>query len=105
MKHLGCRYLGKEVELTEERERHIADRHPDLLPNVVTRIEETLADPDEVCKSRRFGSARLFFRRFTGSKGVIVVVVGQTEPTPRHWVITAYQARKPPAGDLEWKRS
>ena len=27
-----CPYLKGEVELTDERERHIAERHPELLP-------------------------------------------------------------------------
>ena len=27
-----CPYLGNEVQLTEEREKHIAEHHPDLLP-------------------------------------------------------------------------
>ncbi len=39
-----CPFLQGEVELTEERERHIAARHPDLLPEHRERIAETLAD-------------------------------------------------------------
>ena len=34
----------REVEFTEERERHIAERHPDPLPEHRSRIEKTLAD-------------------------------------------------------------
>ena len=34
----------REVEFTEEGERHIAERHPDLLPEHRSRIEKTLAD-------------------------------------------------------------
>ena len=32
MSRFPCPYLKGNVELTEERERHIAERHPDLLP-------------------------------------------------------------------------
>ena len=32
MASFPCPYLGGDVELTDERERHIAERHPDLLP-------------------------------------------------------------------------
>jgi hypothetical protein len=32
MAQLPCPFLSGEVELTGERERHIAERHPDLLP-------------------------------------------------------------------------
>ena len=34
-----------------------------------------------------------------------IVVVSETEPLGRHWVITAYQARKLSGGEVEWKRS
>jgi len=43
-----CPYLGADVELSEARERHIAERHPDLLPEHRDRIATTLADPDTV---------------------------------------------------------
>ena len=46
----SCPDLQGEVELTEERERHIAERHPDLLPEHRERIAETLADPDQIQK-------------------------------------------------------
>ena len=61
-----CPYLNTEVECTEERERHIARRHPDLLPQHRDRIAETLADPDLVRRSQRFGNARLFSRWHSG---------------------------------------
>ena len=41
-----CPYLRSEVELTREREKHIQERHPDLLPRYRDRIALTLADPD-----------------------------------------------------------
>jgi hypothetical protein len=56
------RYLGGEVQLSGEREVHIAERHPDLLPEHRERIGTTLADPDQVRRSRRFGAAKLFSR-------------------------------------------
>ncbi|HVA80412.1 MAG TPA: hypothetical protein VNF29_05765 [Candidatus Binataceae bacterium] len=54
-----CPYLKGEVEWTDERERHIAERHPDLLPEHRNRIARTLADPDEVRRSARFAAARM----------------------------------------------
>jgi hypothetical protein len=108
MSRFLCPYLRAEVELTDERERHIAERHPDLLPEHRDRVVETLADPDEVRRSVRFGSARLFSRWYTdlrGGKHVVVVVVSEAMPTERHWVITAYIARKLAEGGTEWTRS
>ena len=107
MSRFSCPYLKGEVELTEERERHIAERHPDLLPEHRERIAETLADPDQVRKSVRFGSAKLFSRWYTDlreGKNVVVVIVSEREPQERHWIITAYFARRLAQGDIEWER-
>ena len=104
----SCPYLSGEVELTDERERHIAENHPDLLPEHRDRIAETLADPDQVRFSARFQNARLFTRWFDivrGGKYIVVVVVCESGPAGRHWIITAYIARKLAGGESEWKRS
>lgn len=103
-----CPYLKGHVELTAEREGHIAERHPDLLPEHRDRIAQTLAEPDQVRRSTRFGSARLFARWYTDlrqGKHVVVVVVSELGPDERHWIITAYIARRLAEGDVEWKRS
>ncbi len=60
MARFTCPYLDGEVELTEERERHISKRHPELLPKFQERMAQTLANPDEVRRSARLGNARLF---------------------------------------------
>ncbi|HUP53078.1 MAG TPA: hypothetical protein VM198_11410 [Longimicrobiales bacterium] len=108
MKRYACPYLNSDVELSEERARHIAERHPDLLPAHAERIAQFLEEPDLVRRSGRLGSARLFSRFFPGGsseKHVVVVIVSEVEPSPRHWVITAYQARKLSGGEIEWERS
>ena len=108
MSRYPCPYLKGEVELTAERERHIADRHPDLLPEHRERVVETLSDPDQVRRSARFGNARLFSRWYTDvkrGKYVVVVVVSEPDSGSRHWIITAYLARKLVEGEPEWKRS
>lgn len=102
-----CPYLGREVELSRERERHIAERHPDLLPEHRDRIAITLATPDQVRRSRRFAAARLFSRWHSdlkGGKHVVVVVVGLSDHS-RYWIITAYIARTLVAGEVEWARN
>lgn len=90
-------------DLTEEREWHITERHPDLLRVHRDRIAETLADPDEVRRSARLANARLFVRQFDTIGGKNIVAV--STPTRRHWVVTAYLARKLEEGDVEWQRS
>ena len=108
MPRFPCPYLHGEVELTDEREQHIADSHPDLLPEHRDLLAQALSDPDNVRRSRRFGNARLFSRRFDtvhGGKHVVVVVVSDAGANGRHWLITAYIARKLAEGDVEWTRS
>jgi hypothetical protein len=108
MTHFPCPYLHAEVELTDEREQHIAESHPDLLPEHRDLLAQALSDPDHVRRSRRFGNARLFSRWFDtlhGGKHVVVVVVSDAAANGRHWLITAYIARKLAEGDVEWTRS
>lgn len=103
-----CPYLQREVELTDERERHIAEQHPDILPAHRDELVETLADPDQIRRSARFNNARLFTRWFDNvrdGKQVVVVVVTDAAPNERHWVVTAYIARKLAGGVIEWTRS
>jgi len=108
MARFPCPYVRAEVELTEERERHILERHPDFLLEHRSCIADTLADPDQVRRSMRLRSARLFTRWFDtvrGGKYVVVVVVTDVAASHRHWVVTAYMARKLTEGDIEWTKS
>ena len=69
---------------------------------------ETLAAPDQVRRSVRFGNAKLFSRWYTDvkrGKHVVVVVVGEPDATNRHWIITAYLTRRLIEGEVERKRS
>jgi hypothetical protein len=108
METFPCPYLAGQVELTDEREEHIADHHPDLLPKYRDKIAEVLADPDLIRRSTRAANARLFARWFDDvrqGKFVVVVVVTDSGPAVRHWVLTAYIARKLAGGLTEWTRS
>ncbi|MDY6939085.1 MAG: hypothetical protein SWY16_15630 [Cyanobacteriota bacterium] len=44
--YFSCPYLNSTVELTEEREQHITETHPGILPTYQNQIAMTLADPD-----------------------------------------------------------
>jgi hypothetical protein len=108
IRRFPCPYLNGEVELTEERERHITERHADLLPERRPRLAETLAVPDHIRTSARFGRARLFSRWSTDvrqGKSVVVVVVSECTPQERHWIITAHLARRLAQGGAEWQRA
>ena len=66
------------MELKAEREGHIRERHPDLLPDHLAKIGETLADPDVIRRSVRMTTARLFSKWYNDlrdGRRVVVVVV------------------------------
>ena len=107
MRVFPCPYLRGEVELTDEREAHIACTHPDLLPEYLTQVGQTLADPDQVRRSTRMSAARLFYRWFEDvrrGKYVVMVVVSEIAPAERHWIITAYITRRIARGEVEWHK-
>jgi len=107
MKKFYCPYLNDVIELTDERESHIVERHPDLLPKYENQMEETLRDPDEVRRSKRFSNAQMFCRWFESvkkGKYVVVVVISEGEIKHRHWIITSYISHKLMHGDIVWKK-
>ena len=108
MKTFPCPYLKGEVELTDEREAHIAETHPDLLPEYLPQLRQTLEEPDEVRRSVRISGARMFYRWFDDvrqGKYVAVVAVSETAPAERNWIITAYITRRLTNGEIEWQKS
>jgi hypothetical protein len=105
---LQCPHLGTDIEFNDERERHIRDHHPDLLPAWRDRMIETVADPDQVRRSTRVGNAKLFSKWYANLRGgqhVVVVVVSDPGQGKRPWIITAYLARKLKEGEIEWRKS
>ena len=105
---LPCPYLSGVVELTDEREWHIATNHPDLLPEHRDRLAETLTDPDQIRVSEPLAGTRMFSRWFPsvrGGKHVVLIVVSDPIGIRRHWIITAYLTRKLTGGITEWTRT
>lgn len=105
---LECPYLGGEVEFGAERERHVSERYPDLLPQFRDYIGQVLANLDEVRRSARSASARLFSRWFdtiNGGKHAVVVVVSEDVPLARYWIVTSYLTSRLTGGLIEWAKS
>jgi hypothetical protein len=105
---LPCPYLGRDVELTDERERHIRHTHGNLLPGRRSDLAATLADPDEV-RVRTWRPGELIFVRAVHESELVVVVTIEGEPVndadpPRAFVATAYVSENPPASAVVWVR-
>ena len=97
MMRFSCPALGGEVELTDERADHIALRHPDLLPEHLAALGETIREPDDLLRAF-VGDKRLFVRWTDTIRGGRYVVAGGVSEGPRHWIVTAYLTRRPPTG-------
>lgn len=96
-------YSGGIIRLTDERLAHIKE-HPEMVLNT-GKINETLAGPDIVVKSKTDEEARLYYKHYKGlSIGdkylCIVVKYRQTEA----FVVTAYFTDSIKKGDILWKK-
>ena len=104
---LSCPYLQGDVELTDERTTHITRTHGELLPDYLHRLEEAVADPDQVLVDPEYEHTRLFVRWYNdlmGGKNVVVAIVSTPSP-PRNWVVTAFLTSRNVKGTVEWRRS
>lgn len=102
-----CPYFGATVELSVEREAHITASHPGTLPDYLEQLAYTLETPDLVRGSDRDPTALLFSKWFDSirtGRYMVVVTVSDVEPS-RHWVITAYTARRLVGGKTLWQKS
>lgn len=106
---LPCPFLGRNVELTAERERHIRRKHADLLPEKRAGLVETLADPDLAIAREWDPTQTMLVRRLPEGESLVVVVVNEDEPPDdtsvgRFWVLTAYLSIDLPTGLVTWQR-
>ncbi len=100
-----CPYLGGPVELTRERERHITERHSEVLPGRIDLVALALAEPDEIRLDPEYSATRKFIRRCDGlsvGKFLVVIVVSRNGRRDRHWIVTAFVSGRRPRGEVEW---
>lgn len=80
---------GREIRLTDERLAHI-ERRPEM-DSQIKRIEETLADPEEVRVSEQDDSVYLYHRNYETTpvtEKILLVVVSVDVDSP--FVITSF---------------
>jgi len=108
MGELYCPQLGGFVEWTDERERHVTMRHPDLLPDHRPSVILTLQRPDQIQVSLREPQTLLVSRWFDdilGGKHLVVVVRRAMELEQRNTLLTAYLTRMLGKGVTIWRRT
>lgn len=106
MRIFECPYFKEFVELSEEREEHIIERHPGTLPEYEEQLAQTLLEPDWIRASARDPSTFLFSRWFeeirTGR--FLIVAIVRDESPQRLWIVTMYTARKISGGNTLWTK-
>ncbi len=96
-------YAGNVIRLTDERLAHIKE-HPEMVINTA-KINEALASPDIVVKSKTDEEARLYYRYYEGlsiGNKYLCVVVKFKEADA--FVVTAYFTDSIKKGDVIWKK-
>jgi hypothetical protein len=106
--YLDCPFLGAVVELSDERLAHAVASHLGDAGEWHERMGMVVRDPDMVLASGR-PRELLFSRHEPQGLSLVVIVVSDpvpSEATPlRHWVVTAYLARRLPRWRVLWQRS
>ena len=89
-----------QVELTDERERHIRSRHPDLLPSHMLELQEAVLNPDGLLPNDYNPNKWALFKWFPelrGGKFIVVQIVKEWTESTRHFIVTAYLDSVPPS--------
>jgi len=96
-------FRGTRIRLTEERLGHIL-QHPEMR-GAMSKIEETLLDPEFVVESRVDPQIRLYYRAYDfpllQMKYLTVVVKSGTRD---HFIVTAYLTDKVKKGRTLWQK-
>lgn len=96
-------YTGNLIRLTDERLSHIKE-HPEMTIHT-EKINETLADPDIVVRSKSDEEAKLYCRHYEGlsiGNKYLCIVVKYKEADA--FVIAAYFTDSIKRGDVIWKK-
>lgn len=97
-----CSFLNSDVDLTEERETHIHEYHPDMVP-FMDRIQEVLLNCDLIYESNRDSNVILFYRFFNDIfDGKFIVVAVKRDI--RNFILTTYLTDVIKAGVMLWKK-
>lgn len=94
---------GTEIELTEERWKHIVKEHPEI-EGLSEQIGNVLNSPDYIKRSLRDENVWLYYKYeemlYNGKYLLVVVKRGQ-----RAFVVTCYVTDKIKQGDTIWQKT
>lgn len=97
-----CTFLNTDVDLTEERETHIHEYHPDMI-SFVDRIQDILLNCDAIYESNRDPNVILFYKFFKNIHDGKYIVVA-IKRNHRNFILTSYLTDVIKAGAMLWKK-
>jgi hypothetical protein len=92
------------IRLTDEQLHHLETDHPEMIGQI-SRIAETLADPDRIICSRTDSTVELFYRWYASTPVTakfLCVVVKALPDDP--FMITAYHTDAVKRGEVLWEK-
>ena len=92
------------IRLTDERLQHLETDHPEMAGQL-SRIAETLADPDRIVHSRTDATVELFYKWYASTPVTakfLCVVVKALPDDP--FMITAYHTDAVKRGEVLWEK-
>ncbi len=95
---------GRSIRLTEERRIHLQTEHPEMAEQF-SRIEETLAGPDRIVRSRTDEAVDLFYKHYpsTPITQKFLCIIVKTMPHD-NFIITVYYTDTIKRGEILWER-
>ena len=102
--HWFIDFTGRRIRFTDERLKHVEFDHPEM-SGQIGKIEETLASPEYVIKSRTDVGADLYYRYYSktpvGEKYLCVIV---KERDDDFFILTAYFTDTIKRGETLWAK-
>jgi hypothetical protein len=95
---------GRSIRFTEERRIHLQAEHPEMAEQF-PRIEETLAGPDRIVRSKTDEAVELFYKHYLSTPVTqkFLCVVVKTLPHD-NFTITVYYTDTIKRGEILWER-
>ncbi len=89
--------LGKIVELTKERIKHISETHPDVIEHL-PKIKTALLKPDQIRTDNLDSKVLLFYKYFSkiGDGKYLVVVI---KTNKRNFILTFFSTYRMKTGE------
>ena len=93
---------GRSIRLTDERNIHLQMAHPEM-SNQLPHIAATLAQPDQIVRSRTDRMVELFYKHYPSSPVTSKFLCTVVKVLPENYfVITAYYTDTIKKGDVLW---